>query len=111
VRLLSFFEHHTRILKQKPECLQDYVRRLAEGRLLSDEVFDDDGNGCVTFEKIRFEQLAGVVVTGPQRWLMPRTGIGSYIEAAPGGDMMMTGPLGLLHGMALRPQDFRGVTT
>ena len=105
-RLLSFFEHHTRILKQKPECLKDYVRRLAEGNLPSDEVFEDDGNGCVTFEKIPFEKLAGIVVTGPQRYLMARTGIGSSIEAAPGGDMMMTGPLGLLHGMALRSADF-----
>ncbi len=107
-RLLSFFEHHTRILKQKPECLNDYVHRLAEGRLESNEVFEDDGNGCVTFEKIRFDQLSGIVVTGPQRWLMPRTGIGPCIEAAPGGDMMMTGPLGLLHGMALRAPDFCG---
>lgn len=100
-RIQAFFEHHTRVIKTKPEIMRDYMVRLAEGKLPSDEVFQDDGNGCVTFEPQPFSAIAGVVVTGPQRHLMARTGLTGYLEAAPGGDMMMTGPLGLLRGLAL----------
>jgi uncharacterized protein (DUF1786 family) len=101
-RILSFFEHHTRVMKEKAEVMQDYMKRLAEGTLPTDEVFQDDGNGCVTFDALPFSSLAGVVVTGPQRHLMARTGIKQYLEAAPGGDMMMTGPLGILRGLAMK---------
>ena len=58
-------------------------------------------SGCVTFEKQPFRNIAGVVVTGPRRHLMAQSGVPGYIEAAPGGDMMMTGPLGLLRGLSL----------
>ncbi|HOY67627.1 MAG TPA: DUF1786 family protein [Candidatus Ozemobacteraceae bacterium] len=104
-RILSFFEHHTRILKAKPGVMADYMKRLAEGALPTDEVFDDDGNGCVTFEPIRFQDLAGIVVTGPQRHLIEQSGLCPFIEAAPGGDMMMTGPIGLLRGIEMRRSD------
>lgn len=104
-RILSFFEHHTRILKTKPEIMAGYMKRLAEGTLSTDEVFEDDGNGCVSFEPIRFSELAGVVVTGPQRHLIEQSGLPGYIEAAPGGDMMMTGPLGLLRGITMRRKE------
>lgn len=100
-RIQAFFEHHTRLLRPKPECLKDFMVRLTEGTLPSEEVFNDDGNGCVTFEPQPFSNLGGIVVTGPQRGMMTKTGLGSFIEAAPGGDMMMTGPLGLLRGYAL----------
>ncbi|MFZ2960074.1 MAG: DUF1786 family protein [Candidatus Ozemobacteraceae bacterium] len=100
-RIQAFFEHHTRLLKDKPQAMLDFMTRLTEGRLTSDEVFDDDGNGCVTFEPQPFSRISGIVVTGPKRAIMTETGLGSFIEAAPGGDMMMTGPLGLLHGAAL----------
>ncbi|HNW36184.1 MAG TPA: DUF1786 family protein [Candidatus Ozemobacteraceae bacterium] len=100
--ILSFFEHHTRILKTKPDVMAGYMKRLAEGTLPTDEVFDDDGNGCVTFEPVSFSGLAGVVVTGPQRHLIEQSGLGPFIEAAPGGDMMMTGPIGLLRGIQMR---------
>lgn len=104
-RILSFFEHHTRILKTKPEAMGGFMKRLAEGTLSTDEVFDDDGNGCVTFEPIAYSKLAGVVVTGPQRHLIEQSGLGPFVEAAPGGDMMMTGPLGLLRGITMRRPD------
>ncbi|NLI77623.1 MAG: DUF1786 domain-containing protein [Candidatus Riflebacteria bacterium] len=104
-RIRGFFEHHTRILKNKPEIMKGYMTRLAEGTLPSEEVFHDDGNGCVTFDPLPFSRIAGCVVTGPQRHLMAKTGLPDYLEAAPGGDMMMTGPLGILRGMSLLPME------
>ncbi|MBF0545690.1 MAG: hypothetical protein HQM08_14700 [Candidatus Riflebacteria bacterium] len=98
-KMQAFFEHHTRILKQKPEKIKEYLVRLVEGNLPSDEVFNDDGNGCFTFQSQPFSRVSGIVVTGPQRFLMSQSGLEKYIEAAPAGDMMMTGPLGLLKGM------------
>ncbi|MBF0501763.1 MAG: hypothetical protein HQM09_16615 [Candidatus Riflebacteria bacterium] len=100
-RIQAFFEHHTRLLKDKPRAMLDFMKRLTEGHLTTDEVFDDDGNGCVTYEPQPFSNISGIVVTGPKRALMAETGLGPFIEAAPGGDMMMTGPLGLLRGLAL----------
>gem|GEM_PF-255913 len=104
-RIQAFFEHHTRVLKEKPGVILDYMTRLAEGNLPSEEIFRDDGNGCVTFDPQPFKNIAGVVVTGPRRHLMAQSGIPDYIEAAPGGDMMMTGPLGLLRGLSLLLQN------
>jgi uncharacterized protein (DUF1786 family) len=106
-RIQSFFEHHTRIIREKPEVMKDFMIRLAAGNLSTEEVFEDDGNGCVTFEKVDFSRLGGIVVTGPRRHLMTKTGLGDFIEAAPGGDMMMTGPLGLLRGLSLKLPAFR----
>lgn len=104
-QILSFFEHHTRVLKTKPQVMAGYMKRMAEGTLPTDEVFDDDGNGCFTFEPIRFSGLAGIVVTGPQHHLIRQSGLEPVIEASPGGDMMMTGPLGLLRGITMRRSD------
>ncbi len=105
-RIQAFFEHHTRVLKTKPEILPGIMKRLAEGDLPSEEVFEDDGNGCATFDRQPFNRIGKIVVTGPQRKIMEKSGFSDYIEAAPGGDMMMTGPIGLLRAISLRPKDF-----
>jgi len=101
-KIQAFYEHHTRVLKTKPSTIRTSMERLVEGKISSDEVFDDEGNGCMTFQPQPFRDLAGIVVTGPQRYLAEASGLGNYMEAAPGGDMMMTGPLGLLRGLSLR---------
>ncbi len=48
-----------------------------------------------------FKKIAKIVVTGPRRHIARNLGLGDIHEAAPGGDMMMTGPLGLLRGFNL----------
>ncbi|MGM0598895.1 MAG: DUF1786 family protein [Candidatus Rifleibacteriota bacterium] len=97
-KILSFYEHHTSLLKNKSDFLSSHLIKLVEGELSFEEVFDDGGHGCRTFEAIKFSDIAGIVVTGPQRNLADKLGMKNFYEASPGGDMMMTGPLGLMRG-------------
>lgn len=99
-KILSLYEHHTGVIKDKPEMIDDHLHRLVEGRLDYEEVFSGCGHGCKTFAPIPFEDLSAIVATGPRRDIVNRMQTSFYL-AAPGGDMMMTGPLGLLKGFEL----------
>jgi uncharacterized protein (DUF1786 family) len=98
LKIFSFYEHHTSLLKNKSGFFSNHLKKLVEGKLSFDEVFNDGGHGCRTFEAINFNDLGGIVVTGPQRYLATKLEMKNFYEASPGGDMMMTGPLGLLRG-------------
>ncbi len=100
-KILSFFEHHTSMLKENTARVGDYLKRLSEGQLQFEEIYSDGGHGCHTFSPIQYSQLSATVVTGPNRYLAKNAEIGDYIEAAPAGDMMMAGPLGLVRGYSL----------
>ncbi|WP_292518957.1 DUF1786 domain-containing protein [Methanoculleus sp.] len=82
----GLFEHHTGALD--PAKLQHYIRRLADGTLRSEEVFDDGGHGAAVRKPLATDAVA---ITGPNRLrLLP----GAY-QAAPFGDMMLSGCFGL----------------
>ncbi|NMA09511.1 MAG: DUF1786 domain-containing protein [Methanomicrobiales archaeon] len=84
----GLFEHHTGALE--PEKLQRYIRRLADGTLTSEEVFDDGGHGAAISKPLTTD---AVVVTGPNRLrLLPEA-----YQAAPFGDMMLSGCFGLAY--------------
>jgi len=86
-RIMGVFEHHTKLLdKQK---LEYYIKKLSQGTITFKEVFDDGGHGALTRGANQPEVIS---VTGPRRGGMGGLGI----FAAPGGDMMMTGPVGLI---------------
>jgi uncharacterized protein (DUF1786 family) len=86
-RILGIFEHHTRLLdKQK---LDYYIKKLSEGTITNKEVFDDDGHGALVLGENKPDVIS---LTGPKRAKMKGLGI----FAAPAGDMMMTGPVGLI---------------
>jgi uncharacterized protein (DUF1786 family) len=86
-RIAGVFEHHTHHLdKQK---LSYYVKKLSEGTITFKEVFDDGGHGALVIGENQPEIIS---VTGPKREKMKGLGIFS----APAGDMMMTGPVGLI---------------
>ena len=101
LKILSFFEHHTGMIKSKPEIMNIWMKNLCEGNLDFDEIYNDGGHGCHTFENFEFDKLAGIVVTGPRRHLAEKANFKNYLEAAPGGDMMMTGPLGLVRAHSI----------
>lgn len=85
--IYGFFEHHTASLD--PHKLQHYIWRLADGLLTSEEIFDDGGHGAAVRKPLFTEIIA---VTGPNRQrLLP-----DAYQAAPFGDMMLTGSFGLL---------------
>ncbi len=86
--IYGLFEHHTGALD--PAKLQHYVRRLTDGTLTSKEVFDDGGHGAAIRKPLATD---AVVVTGPNRLrLMPEA-----YQAAPFGDMMLSGCFGLAY--------------
>ncbi|UNC92377.1 DUF1786 domain-containing protein [Candidatus Contubernalis alkaliaceticus] len=86
----GLFEHHTGILN--PSQIDYYVKKLQDFSLTHDEVFDSGGHGCYISEEIQGD-FSFTAVTGPQRNLAVELG---YYPAAPYGDMMLTGPFGLV---------------
>lgn len=86
-RVSGIFEHHTSSLD--PEKLKLYIRKLQDGTLTNQEIFDDGGHGAAVREATGRTPVA---VTGPNRKrLLP-----NVYQAAPFGDMMLTGCFGLL---------------
>lgn len=92
-QIAGVFEHHTHLLDKSR--LEYYLQKLAEGSLSFKEVFDDGGHGALVRQANEPELIT---VTGPGRTKM--TGLG--LLAAPAGDMMMTGPVGLIKAVESR---------
>jgi uncharacterized protein (DUF1786 family) len=103
-RITALFEHHSS--RVNPEKLQDYIIRLADGKLGFDEVFEDGGHGAYIKEATGFASVRSVVVTGPKRGMLEklsereiRPEISDKLHfAAPFGSMMLSGCFGLLTG-------------
>ncbi len=101
------FEHHTGEIDLAK--LENLIRKLADGSLKHEDVFDDMGHGALMYTDEVFEFGRAdfdVVVTGPRRSLFNRQ---SEIEnreslhpyfAVPFGDMMIAGCFGLLAATA-----------
>lgn len=83
----GFFEHHTFSLT--PRTLGGFIEKLRQGTLTNEEIFESGGHGAVVHEPIAGEAIA---VTGPNRRLL----LPSAYQAAPFGDMMLTGCFGVL---------------
>ena len=86
-KIKGIFEHHTGMLT--PEKLKDIVDRLAEGSLRNEDIYEDGGHGAVVLEGMEPQE---VFITGPNREMFKRYGRYAY----PGGDVMITGCVGLL---------------
>lgn len=103
-RVTALFEHHTSRLDAKK--LQDYIVRLADGKLGFKEIFEDMGHGAYIKEAPGFANIRSVMVTGPKRELLEKLPAGEINAelapklhfAAPFGNMMLSGSFGLLKG-------------
>jgi len=89
----GIYEHHTSLLS--PAKLADHLNRFRAGQLTNQEIYDDWGHGCCLRPDYpgSGKPFATLVITGPQRRLgadLPA------IQAAPFGDMMLTGCFGLV---------------
>jgi uncharacterized protein (DUF1786 family) len=92
--VLGMLEHHTGMLTA--ETLHRYLRAFAHGTLRDDVVFQDGGHGAFYLaEPAGLDGLSPLVATGPNRQLVTRIPIPARF-AAPGGDVMMTGTIGLV---------------
>jgi uncharacterized protein (DUF1786 family) len=93
-RIYGLFEHHTGGVT--PSWLHDLVERLKAGTLSHDEVKAHGGHGAAFSPEYGdagpFEFVA---VTGPNRKIAAPL---NYYQAAPHGDMMLTGSYGLVEG-------------
>ena len=103
-RITGIFEHHTSELS--PEKLRHLVRELCQGTINSSEVFQDGGHGAYV------ESVPGkvekILVTGPRRQSFLSCGaVPGAVAASPGGDMMITGCIGLLEAWKKREELWR----
>lgn len=97
-RLYGLFEHHTGGIT--PEVIRELVERLRSGTIDAERFTNDfDGHGAALdpayFDVDPFEFVA---VTGPNRAIARSLG---YHDAAPHGDMMLTGSYGLVEGVLM----------
>ena len=90
-KIQGIFEHHTSSLT--PESLENYLKRLADGTITNEEVYNDHGHGAHVINSI--SKIEKVIVSGPKRELIEKTNL-DWHHAAPGGDVMMTGTVGLV---------------
>jgi uncharacterized protein (DUF1786 family) len=93
----GLLEHHTSLLT--PQKLKDYITRFPKGEVTNEEIYGDGGHGAFVLTAI--QKLPQVSVTGPRRGMMKETGL-AYDLPAPGGNMMMTGPWGLVKAARMR---------
>ena len=90
-KIQGVFAHHTSSLTG--ESLERYIKRLASGEITHEEVYNDHGHGAHVLNPI--SELEKVIVSGPKRELIEKTNL-DWHHAAPGGDVMMTGTVGLI---------------
>jgi len=90
-RVEGLYEHHTHELT--PEKMEHDLRRFVRGELDGKKVFQENGHGAVTLRPL--PGVFQVIVTGPNRDLFRKTSF-KFIYAAPAGNTMMTGPMGLV---------------
>ena len=90
-KIQGVFEHHTSSLTG--ESLERYIKRLASGEITNEEVYNDHGHGAHVLNAI--SEIEKVIVSGPKRELIEKTAL-DWHHASPGGDVMMTGTVGLL---------------
>lgn len=94
-RVLGVFEHHSGGLSA--DVLQTLVAALRSGDLTNEDFRASfDGHGAVVSAEYRdMEPFRFVAITGPNRAVARDSG---WYQAAPHGDMMLTGSFGLVDG-------------
>lgn len=97
-RLFGLFEHHTGGITA--EIIDDLVTRLRQGTIDGSTFHRDfDGHGAALDPAYASEgPFSFVAVTGPNREIARPLG---FHEAAPHGDMMLTGSFGLVEGVLM----------
>ncbi len=92
-KIYGFFEHHTSMLT--PKKVITYINKLVSGNISNEEIYNDGGHGAYMFESYSFKKLP-IIVTGPNRNKLFEKYSDIVTFAAPLGDSMITGPVGML---------------
>lgn len=96
-KIQGIYEHHTH--KLNPKKLESDLKLFLKGELKREKVFEEDGHGVITL--VPFYGEVRVIVTGPNRDIFKGTTL-NFIFASPGGNTMMTGPIGLVKASQYR---------
>lgn len=92
--IVGVLEHHTRLLN--PQKIERLLVDFADGKLRDEEVFKGNGHGLFFLaEPPGFSRIEKIAATGPNRNVLSKTKLPVHF-AAPAGDVMMTGPVGLV---------------
>jgi uncharacterized protein (DUF1786 family) len=103
-RITGIFEHHTEELSN--EKLQEFINRLSDGTIKNSEVFEDGGHGAY-IDSVP-GKIERIIVTGPRRQPFLANGaIKGAVAASPGGDMMITGCIGIVEAWKRREELWR----
>ncbi len=99
-RVVALLEHHTGRLE--PASFASYLTAFCDGEARDGDEYMASGHGLFyTGDPPGMDALDMIAVTGPNRELMEGTGLDVYYPS-PGGDMMMTGPMGLVRAVRHR---------
>ena len=92
-RIAGMFEHHTAELS--PQKLREFAEKLCDGTIKNSEVFEDGGHGAYVDNVPG--KIGVTLVTGPRRQtFLSSKALKGAVAASPGGDMMITGCIGLV---------------
>jgi len=97
-RIEGVMEHHTRSLNL--EKLENLLLKFMDKEISSREIWEDGGHGAVILGTSHWK-IKEIVVTGPNREML-RNSHFNVRFAAPHGNMMLTGPFGLVKGAYLK---------
>ena len=98
--ITAIMEHHTRLLN--PQKIEKNLVNFVDGKLSNEEILKDKGHGLFFLtDPPGVSNIEKIVVTGPQRNLLTKSNLPIHF-AAPGGDVMMTGPIGLVEATLRR---------
>ena len=97
-RVEGLMEHHTRSLNTVK--LDELLVRFMRGEVTSKQILEDGGHGAVVLSSVS-ERNKEIIVTGPNREMLKNSRLNVRF-AAPHGNMMLTGPFGLVKGAQLK---------
>jgi len=97
-KIEGVMEHHTSCLNT--EKLDDLIVRFMKSEITSQEILNDGGHGAVILNT-KIDDKKEIIVTGPNRGILKNSRLNVRF-AAPHGNMMLTGPYGLVKGAQLK---------
>ncbi|WP_028574686.1 DUF1786 domain-containing protein [Desulfonatronovibrio hydrogenovorans] len=95
-RVHGILEHHTGLLDG--QSLWEKLNLFKHGHLTNQQVFDENGHGCLILDSALDHDFKPTFVLGPKRSMLQGFDVNFL---CPGGDMMLAGCFGLLKGYFL----------